>query len=134
MGKVLFLSLEQILVIHETQIDKYGGSDGLRDISLLESATYRPQTTFDGQDLYSSVFDKAAALGHSLILNHPFIDGNKRTGMFCVVVFLELNGFPLELTQEEFVELAILIAAGKLEIADISQRLKKISKKQEDKP
>ena len=72
--------LEDILNLHQFSIQKYGGSDGLRDSGLLESAIARPFQSFGGEDLYPSIFEKAAALGESLIINHPFIDGNKRTG------------------------------------------------------
>lgn len=91
--QLVFLTLEQVLVIHEYQIEKYGGSHGVKSLALLESAIFRPQTTFGGQDLYDSVFDKAGALMHSLIFNHPFVDGNKRTATASTIVFLELNGY-----------------------------------------
>src|SRR6185312_11978530 len=84
--------LEDILNLHKYSIQKYGGSEGLRDSGLLESAIARPFQTFDGEDLYPSVFEKAAALGESLIINHPFIDGNKRTGTVAMAALLEDEG------------------------------------------
>jgi len=84
--------LEDILNLHKYSIQKYGGSEGLRDSGLLESAIARPFQTFGGEDLYPSVFEKAAALGESLIINHPFIDGNKRTGAVAMAALLEDEG------------------------------------------
>lgn len=77
-------------------IKRYGGSHGLRDVGLLESAVLRPQATFGGEDLYPTLFEKAAALMHSLLKNHQFVDGNKRTAYASTGVFLELNGYQLK--------------------------------------
>ena len=107
--EIIFLTLEQILLIHEDQIDRYGGSHGLRDITLLESAIYRLQTTFGGIDLYPSMFDKAAALVHSLLLNHPFVDGNKRTAIASMLVFLDLNNYSFSVSQKKLTLTALSI-------------------------
>lgn len=115
-----YLTTEQIFILHNDQIDKYGGSHGIRDLSLLESALYRPQTTFGGRDLYASLYDKAAVLVHSLILNHPFVDGNKRTGIIAMIVFLEINGFHLDVSNNLLVSLALNIATKKWDIEEIS--------------
>ncbi len=125
----IYLTLEQILVIHEDQIERYGGTSGLRNLSLLESATFRPQSTFDGNDLYTNPFEKAAALMHSLISNHPFIDGNKRTGFVSAVIFLEMNGWTIHLKKEELVQTVIEIALKKFSIEEIALWLKKSSTK-----
>lgn len=77
-----YLTVKDVLLLHQMQIDAFGGSHGLRDLGLLESALMRPQATFDEADLYKSLFDKGAALLHSLLMNHQFVDGNKRTAMF----------------------------------------------------
>lgn len=114
-----YLTLEQILVIHEDQIERYGGTSGLRNLELLESAVYRPQSTFDGNDLYGDIFEKAAVLMHALILNHPFLDGNKRTGIVGGLVFLEINGFTLHVQKEDLIESALAIATKKLDIEKI---------------
>ncbi|HZE87365.1 MAG TPA: type II toxin-antitoxin system death-on-curing family toxin [Methylomirabilota bacterium] len=119
-----YLTLEQILVIHEDQIERYEGISGLRNLELLESALFRPQLTFDGKDLYENVFEKAAALIHSLILNHPFVDGNKRTGMVAGLVFLEINEFSLKVDQGELVQAALAIASKKWDIEKITVWLK----------
>lgn len=124
-----FLTLEQVLYIHEDQIEKYGGSHGVRDLTLLESAILRPQTTFGGRELYESIFDKAAALMHSLLLNHPFIDGNKRTAIVSSLAFLEFNGFSLTATNKKLEKYALLIENQKPSIEAISTWLKKHSKK-----
>lgn len=123
------LSLEQILLIHENQIDRYGGSHGLRDIALLESAVYRSQVTFGGIDLYPSVFEKAGALVHSLLLNHPFVDGNKRTAMASMLVFLEINSYLFSVTERELVGIALNIENKKWSIERISHWLQKHAKK-----
>lgn len=78
-----YLTVEQVLFIHARLVSEISGTHGVRDLGLLESAVARPQATFEGNDLYSDIFSKAAALMESLIGNHPFVDGNKRTGMEC---------------------------------------------------
>lgn len=92
--------LEDILNLHKLSIQKYGGSDGLRDSGLLESAIARPFQTFGGADLYTSIFEKAAALGESLIINHPFIDGNKRTGAVAMAALLQETGIMICANEE----------------------------------
>ena len=128
MTTVQYLTLEHILVIHQDQIDRYGGSHGIRDLALLESALFRPQTTFGSEDLYSTVFDKAAALMHSIILNHPFLDGNKRTGVVAGIIFLELNGYYLNVGLDELEQAALNIASKKWNIEIISQWLEQYCK------
>lgn len=127
--KITNLSLEQILLIHEDQINRYGGSHGLRDIALLESAVYRSQATFGGIDLYQSTFEKAGALVHSLLLNHPFVDGNKRTAIASMLIFLEINGYIFNVTQKVLVSTALSIENKKWKIEKISTWLQKHSKK-----
>lgn len=89
--RVLFLSLDEVLAIHERVIQDFGGASGVRDLGLLESALYRPQSGY-----YEDVVTMAAALFESLLMNHPFVDGNKRVAFFATDVFLRLNGFRLE--------------------------------------
>lgn len=110
-----YLLAEQVLFIHARIIDESGGAHGVRDTGLLKSAIGRPQATFDRLDLYPEVFHKAAALMESLINNHPFIDGNKRTSIASTSLFLRRNGFRLEGTQQE------------IEIFTLDMALKKIS-------
>ena len=89
---VEYLSIGQLLALHAQQLRRYGGGTGVRDRGALESALARPAATFGGEDLYPDIADKAAALMHSLALNHPFVDGNKRVAAFGAIVFAESNG------------------------------------------
>ncbi len=125
--KINYLTLEQIIVIHYEIIIQFGGSDGIRDLALLESALYRPQSTFQGNDLYPTLFDKAAALIHSIILNHPFIDGNKRTGMLSGLQFLEENNIQANIDNEELVNVTLKIESKQFKIQDIATWLEKNS-------
>lgn len=118
------------MVIHQDQIERYGGKHGLRDLALLESAIFRPQSSFSEKDLYKTFFDKAASLMHSLILNHPFIDGNKRTGIVSGAVFLELNDFRLEVSQKKLINIALKIESKEVNFENLAEWLKLNSKKQ----
>lgn len=124
-----YLTVADVLLLHNFVIDEFGGSHGLRDLGLLESAIMRPQATFDGIDLYKTIYDKAAALVHSLLMNHQFVDGNKRTAMFSVMTFLELNGFLFNASQKEVVVYALYIENSQPAIEEISVWLKNHSKK-----
>ncbi|OGH21025.1 MAG: hypothetical protein A2186_04005 [Candidatus Levybacteria bacterium RIFOXYA1_FULL_41_10] len=110
-------------------IDRYGGSHGIRDLGLIQSAIARPQSSFGGEDLYQSIFDKAAALFHSLVFNHAFVDGNKRTTMVSTARFLSMNGYELEVDGKEFVAFPLRVENKHLSIEEISRWLKKHSKK-----
>ena len=124
-----FLSLDEILAIHYDQINRYGGSHGVRDFNLLISAASRFQATFGGFDLYPDIFSKAAALIHSLVLNHPFVDGNKRTAITSTTRFLFINDYILKMSKEELIELPLKIESKKLDMESITSWLKKHSKK-----
>ena len=108
-------------------VKRFGGSHGVRDIGLVESAVGRPQATFDGNDLYETVFDKAAALLQSLLKNHPFVDGNKRTALSSAGIFLKDNGYRLKNTHKEEVEFAVRVDNENLSVEEISAWLKKCS-------
>ena len=110
----LYLSVEQLLRVHQLQIKAFGGSAGLRDRGGLESAVARPQMTFGGEDLYPDLASKAAALMHSLVMNHPFVDGNKRVGAMAMELLLSANGHGLEASDDEVVEVALAVARGEL--------------------
>lgn len=112
---ILYLSVEQILLLHQAQLEKFGGGSGLRDRGGLESAAARPAMTFGGEDLYPDVAAKTAALMHSLVMNHPFVDGNKRVGAAAAEVFVLLNGWRLEATDAEFEQITLTAARGELE-------------------
>jgi death-on-curing protein len=91
-----FLDIPDLLRIHADQVDLYGGEHGVRDPGLLESATAQPRATFGGEFLHGDVFDMAAAYLFHIVQNHPFIDGNKRTGLMAALVFLDLNGVEID--------------------------------------
>lgn len=110
----LFLSVEQIIEIHRLLVADFGGAHGLRDRGGLEAAVARPQTTFGGEDLYPGLPDKAAALAHSLVLNHPFLDGNKRVGAMAAELFLLINGAELRATDQELIAVTLQTSEGKL--------------------
>ena len=109
------LSKEQILMLHSQLIEQTGGSNGVRDYNLLESALETPFQSFAGSELYPTIQAKAARLGYGLIKNHCMIDGNKRIGAHAMLVFLALNGIELSYTQQELYETILDIADGKLE-------------------
>lgn len=124
MAKTTFLTLDEVLAIHHEEVEKFGGSHGVRDFNLLDSALQRPQSSFMGIDLYPTIFQKAAALMHSILLNHPFIDANKRTATVSMAYFLSLNGYTFETTQDELVEFALNVESKKIDIEQISKWLK----------
>ena len=129
MGKVVFLTLNEVLAIHHEEVEKFGGSHGIRDLNLLDSALQRPQSSFMGEDLYPTVFDKAAALMHSILLNHPFIDANKRTATVSMAYFLHLNGYNLKVGPKELIDFALQVESKQLNLEQISKWLKGISVK-----
>ncbi|MFC1756307.1 type II toxin-antitoxin system death-on-curing family toxin, partial [Patescibacteria group bacterium] len=110
-----YLSFEEVILIHAYQLTYYGGGAGVRDVGLIESAIFRPQSTFDSNDLYPTVFEKAAALGCSIINNHPFGDGNKRTGLHTMLTFLKINGTKIDLTNDKLYEIGMGIASDVIE-------------------
>lgn len=109
-----YLSVEQVLALHAIQVDRFGGSKRLRDRGALESAVARPQMTFGGDDLYPDVAAKASALLHSLVQNHPFVDGNKRVGAHAMVLFLLANVHEPEFTPSELTAVTLAVARGEL--------------------
>lgn len=123
-----YLTVQDVLLLHQLAIDEFGGSHGLRDLGLLESAVGRPVATFDGKELYPDIYSKGAALVHSLLLNHQFVDGNKRTAMFSVMEFMELNGLEFKATQKEVVDAALWIENKQPEIEEIAEWLKSHTK------
>lgn len=124
-----YLSVKDVLLLHNMAVDESGGSHGLRDLGLLESAVERPKASFGGQDLYPNIFLKAGALIHGLLRNHPFVDGNKRTSMFSAMTFLEINGYQFDARQKEVVNFALKVENEKLEVEEIAKWLKMHTKK-----
>lgn len=106
------LSKRQVLALHSALIEAFGGSEGIRDKGLLESALASPFQTFGGEPVYPSLQGKAAQLGFGLICNHPFVDGNKRIGAHVILVFLELNGITLHYDQQELIDIVLSVASG----------------------
>ncbi len=125
-----YLTAEQVLFIHSRLIDETGGSHGVRDLGLLQSAVSRPKTTFGSENLYPDICHKAAALMESIIKNHPFIDGNKRTAITSAGIFLQINGYYLKTTQNELELFTIKVATGKISFENIVEWFKKYSSKQ----
>jgi death-on-curing protein len=105
----------------------FGGAGGLRDWNLLDSAVHRPQAAFGSEDLYADLFTKAAALGHSLVLNHPFVDGNKRTAWEAMKRFIGENGLSLMANSEEIIELMLRIEDKSLGVEQVAAWLKRHS-------
>jgi death-on-curing protein len=118
--RVEFLTLDEVLSLHADQIARYGGSVAIRDVGLLESALAMPSASFGGELLHPSLDEQAAAYLFYLVKNHPFIDGNKRTGLVAMLVFLGLNGWRLETTEDQLTTLVLGVAAGKLSKADVT--------------
>lgn len=106
------LKLDQIIKLHEMLLKETGGSPGLRDVSLLESAINSPFQTFDKVSLYPTLERKAARLGYGIVKNHPFLDGNKRIGLLAMLTFLEINGIELQYTDEELIKIGLALADG----------------------
>ena len=113
------LSKTQILLLHEQLIAETGGSSGLRDEGMLDSALNAPFQTFGGEDVYPSLQQKAARLCFGLVKNHPFVDGNKRIGAHVMLVFLALNGIELQHTQTELSDVILQLAAGTIQSSDL---------------
>ncbi len=119
-----YLTDEQVLFIHARLVAETGGGHGVRDLGLLESAVGRPQAAFDDRDLYPDLFTKAAALLDSLVNNHPFVDGNKRTGITAAALFLGLNGFHLTADNLELESFTLEVAASQLDLKSIAEWLR----------
>ena len=117
------LTEEQILLLHTQLIEATGGSDGIRDVGMLESALESPFQSYGGEELYPSIQAKAARLCYGLVKNHAMIDGNKRIGCHAMLVFLALNGYEIEYTQKELSDLILDVAADRKKYEDILQWL-----------
>ena len=122
------ITVADIIQLHEMSIERYGGSTGIRDKGLLSSAVARPYQTLDGQFLYPTVIEKAAAMMESLIINHPFVDGNKRTGYLAVFALLTLEKFQLTASETEAYDFTIAVSTGNAKYDDIVSFLHKHTK------
>ncbi len=110
-----FLTVGEVLEIYSRVMNQSGGGVGIRDLGALESAVAQPRMTFNGEELYPTIVEKASALGFSLIHNHPFVDGNKRAGHAAMESFLIFNGFEISADVDEQVEIILGVASGKLD-------------------
>ena len=115
------LSVANIILVHKKLIDQTGGSHGIRDMNLVESAISRTVATFDGNDLYETIEDKIAAITFSLVNNHGFVDGNKRVGIAVMLLLLKLNAYTMQYSQEELIVMGISIADGRMNEASIKE-------------
>ena len=118
---MVFLTLDDIIESHQNQIDTYGGSHGIRDIGLLESAIAQPEASFGGQYLHADIFEMAAAYIYHLVMNHPFVDGSKRVGLEAALIFLEINDKSLIANDDELVDLVLKTTAGQIGKREIAE-------------
>jgi death on curing protein len=127
----LHLSVDQLLRLHQIHLRVFGGSPGRRDRGGLEAAAARPQMTFGGEDLYPDLAAKAAALMHSVLMNHPFVDGNKRVGAMAAELFLAVNGYQLDASDEALADLTFAVARGEVSPEALSIWIRQRSKRRE---
>ncbi len=124
-----YLTHEQVLFLHYRLIEETGGSHGISNVGLLQSAIARPAATFDNNDLYPDLFSKVAALMHSIINNHPFVDGNKRTAISAASIFLLRNNYILTVSNIELEQFTLRVASTDTKIEEISEWFTEHSKK-----
>ena len=122
------ISIKDIIRLHELSIEVYGGASGVRDYGLLESAVGRPYQTFGSVDLYLTAYEKAAALAESIIINHPFGDGNKRTGFLAMLAILKMSKIEFDVTNNEIYNLTIQTSTGEIKFEGIAEWLKNNTK------
>jgi death-on-curing protein len=118
--RVTFLTLDDVMALHATRIERYGGSLGIRDMGLLQSALAMPAATFGGQFLHSGIHEMAAAYVFHIVKNPPFVDGNKRAGLAAAIAFLELNGHRLDADPDELADTILAVADGTLSKAQLT--------------
>ena len=123
-----FLTLDEVLALHEDQITRYGGRRGMRDLGLLISALGTPPATFEGIFLHNDLFEMAAAHLYHVARNHPFVDGNKRTALATALVFLWLNGFSLHADEDTLTDMVVRVATDEVTKAEAAVFLKAHSK------
>ncbi len=121
----MFLTRDDVLQIHEDQIEQYGGSPEVRDTGLLDSALSTPSASFEGKYLHDGLPAMAAAYMFHLIQNHPFVDGNKRTGAMCSLIFLNMNHADFDVSNKDLEELAYSIAKSELTKAQVTEQFEK---------
>jgi death-on-curing protein len=124
----VFLSLSEVLEIHQNQVARYGGAAGIRDMELLKSALGIPSATFGGRFLHTDIHEMSAAYLFHLVKDHPFIDGNKRVGAVTALVFLELNGFVFDAPEDDFAEMVLAVVRGELGKADVAVFIRRFTR------
>lgn len=117
------LRMDHLVALHVAAIERFGGSHGIRDKGLLESALARPLTGFGGHSVYTSPFARAAALAESIIQNHGFVDGNKRTGVMAMAAWLHREGYSIEAKRGELRDVGLAIAKSEISIAEVASWL-----------
>jgi len=117
-------SYEALLKIHKQQILQFGGDYGIRDENLLKSAHQQPLQTYGGQELYPTILEKSATLGFGIVKNHPFVDGNKRTGAAAMILLLELNGYSFQVTNDELANTILNLAGDRITKDELTDWLK----------
>ena len=122
-----FLTLIEVLELHRRVLKQSGGTSGIRDLGLLESAIAQPQMTFSGEELYPSLLEKSVALGFSMIMNHPFVDGNKRTGHASMETFLFLNGMEINTSVDKQERVVLAITSGELKREEFVEWLQQVT-------
>ena len=116
----LFLTLDEVLALHELQMRVFGGAIGVRDVGLLESAVANAEATFDGRHLHETPFEIAAAYLYGICKNHPFVDGNKRTAAAAALTFLDMNAIDIDATEDDLYDLVIGVAEGRVSKAAVA--------------
>ena len=125
---MIYIEYRQALLVYRRLIEETGGSPGLRDEGLLLAALARPKASFGGEDLYATLFEKAAALAESIARNHPFIDGNKRMALACMRTMLKLNGYQVVVSQDAKVQLILKIAEKRVTVQEVAEWLQRHSR------
>jgi death on curing protein len=127
-AEIVFLTVEMVVALHQRQLDRYGGSPGLRDRGLLESAVAQPEAGFGGVFAHEGLFAMAAAYLFHLVSNHAFVDGNKRVGLLAAQVFLHLNGVVLLHESDAFYEVTMGVAEGRIDKAAVAAEIERIAR------
>ncbi|HET7752863.1 MAG TPA: type II toxin-antitoxin system death-on-curing family toxin [Anaeromyxobacteraceae bacterium] len=120
-----FLTLDEVLALHADQVERYGGSIGVRDLGLLQSALAAPRATFGQEFLHGSLPEMAAAYLFHIARNHPFVDGNKRTSLAAAIAFLGLNGLWLEMDPEELGDVVLRVVEGAMTKAELAEAIRR---------
>lgn len=134
MREPTFLAMDDVLIIHEQQLERHGGQDGARDLGLLQSAVAMPQASFGGEYLHGDLFEMAAAYAFHICENHPFFDGNKRTALAAALVFLDVNGVAIRSDTQALYRTMMALAAGNMDKQAFSNVLRSLRETQPQNP